>query len=42
MLHLDQLQHKPKAVPTLKRIAGLRQTRVAHHHVFGSDTGSNS
>ena len=34
--------HMPQAVPVLKRIAGLRQVRVAHHHVHGPDTGSKS
>ena len=32
----------PQAVPALKQIAGLRQARVAQHHVHGPDTGSNS
>ena len=34
--------HMPQAVPVLKRIAGLRQVRVAHHHVHGPDTGRKS
>ena len=29
-------------MPTLKRIARLRQVRVAHHPVHGPDTESNS
>ena len=34
--------YKPQAVPAHKLIVGLHQARVAHHHVYGPDTGSNS
>ena len=35
-------EYKPQAVAALKKIAGLRQARVAHHCIHGLDTGSNS
>ena len=35
-------EYMPHGVPALKRIAGLRQARVAHQRVQGPDTGSNS
>ena len=34
--------YKPQAVHALKRIAGLCQASVAHHHLGSPDTGSNS
>ena len=33
---------KPQTVSALRQIAGLCQARVAHYHIHGPDTGSNS